>query len=48
VAGKRADFVLLDANPLAVDPTQLQAVRVVATIKDGTVIYGTVTAAPAP
>jgi predicted amidohydrolase YtcJ len=40
VAGKRADLVVLDANPLAVDPTQLHAVRVVATIKDGSVIYG--------
>ena len=48
VAGKRADLVVLDANPLTVDPAQLHAIRVVATIKDGTVIYGTITAAPAP
>jgi predicted amidohydrolase YtcJ len=40
VAGKRADLVVLDANPLTVDPAQLHAIRVVATIKDGNVIYG--------
>ena len=40
VAGKRADLVVLDANPLSVDPAQLHAIRVVATIKDGSVIYG--------
>ena len=40
VAGKRADLVVLDANPLTVDPTQLHAIRVVATLKDGSVIYG--------
>lgn len=38
--GKRADLVVLDSNPLDVDPAKLFAVRVVATIKDGQTIYG--------
>jgi predicted amidohydrolase YtcJ len=40
VAGKRADLVMLDQNPLTIDPTQLHAIQVVATVKDGNVIYG--------
>jgi hypothetical protein len=40
VAGKRADLVVLETNPLTVEPEQLHAIRVVATIKDGSVIYG--------
>jgi predicted amidohydrolase YtcJ len=38
--GKRADFVLLDANPLTVNPAQLFEIKVVATIKDGKTVYG--------
>jgi predicted amidohydrolase YtcJ len=38
--GKRADLVILDANPLTIDPRSLTAVRVVATIKDGEMIFG--------
>ena len=38
--GKRADMVVLDSNPLAVDPSNLHAVKVVATIKDGATIFG--------
>ncbi len=38
--GKRADMVVLDSNPLSVDPNSLHAVKVVATIKDGTTIFG--------
>ena len=38
--GKRADLVVLDGNPLKVDPTKLFAIKVVATIKDGRTVYG--------
>lgn len=38
--GKRADFVLLDGNPLTSDPANLYKLRVVATVKDGKVIFG--------
>lgn len=37
--GCRADLVLLDRDPLAVDPAQLRAVRVLETIKDGQTIW---------
>ncbi len=40
--GKRADLVVLDADPLTVDPGLLHTIKVKATIKDGTVIYGKV------
>jgi hypothetical protein len=39
-AGKRADLVVLDTNPLTVDPAALHAIKVVATIKDGKPVYG--------
>ena len=42
VAGKRADLVVLDANPLTIAPDQLNTIRVVATIKDGQTIHGTI------
>lgn len=38
--GKRADLVLLDGNPLTSDPADLYKLRVVATVKDGKVIFG--------
>lgn len=38
-AGKRADLVLLDKNPLEVDPLEIKDIRVMETIKDGKVIY---------
>lgn len=38
-AGKLADFVILDANPLSVDPMTLKDVAVVATYKEGVKIY---------
>lgn len=38
--GKRADLVVLDSNPLSVDPNTLHAIKVVATIKDGTTVFG--------
>jgi hypothetical protein len=37
--GKRADLVILSANPLKVDPLKIKDIDVVETIKDGTVIY---------
>jgi hypothetical protein len=38
-AGKRADFVILSADPTAVDPTTLASLKVVETIKDGRTIF---------
>lgn len=37
--GKRADLVILDHNPLAVPAMELKNIKVLETIKDGTVIY---------
>lgn len=37
--GKRADLVILDANPLTTPPENLRQIKVLATIKDGAVIY---------
>jgi hypothetical protein len=39
--GKRADLVILDGNPLKVAPEKLYAIRVVATVKDGKTVFGT-------
>lgn len=38
-AGKRADFVILDKDPLAVPLSELKNIRVLQTIKDGETIY---------
>lgn len=38
--GKRADLVVLDSNPMSVDPNTLHAIKVVATIKDGATVFG--------
>lgn len=38
-AGKRADLVILDRNPLKVDPMEIRDIQVLETIKDGQVIY---------
>lgn len=40
--GKLADFVLLDRNPLTVKPMEIDKIKVVATIKEGEVIYGSI------
>ncbi|WP_062071779.1 amidohydrolase [Demequina sediminicola] len=37
--GKRADFAVLDANPLTVETAAIQSISVLRTIKDGTTIY---------
>lgn len=37
--GKIADLVVLDGNPLTVDPTAIKDIRVVETIKDGETVY---------
>jgi predicted amidohydrolase YtcJ len=39
-AGKLADFVILSDDPTAVDPEQLDQLRVLVTIKEDRVIYG--------
>ena len=37
--GKRADLVVLDANPLKVDPMAIKDIKVLETIKDGVTVY---------
>jgi predicted amidohydrolase YtcJ len=37
--GKLADFVILDRNPLTVDPMKIKDIKVVETIKEGKTIY---------
>ena len=37
--GKRADFVVLDKNPIKVAPMTLKDIRVLETIKDGKRVY---------
>ena len=44
--GKRADFVILDRDPLSVDPQDLRQLEVLETIKDGVVIYRKATNQP--
>lgn len=38
-AGKLADLVILNQNPLKIDPMKLKEIKVVTTIKEGTVVY---------
>ena len=37
--GKRADLVILDRNPLKVDPMEIRDIQVLETVKDGEVVY---------
>ena len=37
--GKLADFVILDQNPLKIDPMKIHAIKVVETIKEGKRVY---------
>jgi len=37
--GKLADFVVLDQNPLTVDPLKIADIKVVETIKQGKTVY---------
>ena len=37
--GKRADLVILDRNPLTVEPSTIKDITIQETIKDGTSIY---------
>ena len=37
--GKVADFVILDRNPLAVNPSEIKEIKVLETIKEGNTIY---------
>ena len=37
--GKLADLVILDRNPLTVDPAAIKDIKVVQTIKEGQTIY---------
>ena len=38
-APERADLVVLDRNPLAVDPREIRDIQVLATIKEGDTLY---------
>ena len=38
-AGKLADFVILSQDPTTVDPETLDALKVLMTIKEGTVVF---------
>jgi hypothetical protein len=37
--GKLADFVILDKNPLKIDPQNLHKLEVIETIKEGKSVY---------
>ena len=39
--GKRADLVILSANPLKIDPEKIMDLKIVETIKDGKTVYPT-------
>lgn len=37
--GKRADMIILDQNPFQIKPEEIKDIRVLQTIKDGSVVY---------
>ncbi|WP_083811772.1 amidohydrolase family protein [Pseudopedobacter saltans] len=37
--GKLADLVILDQNPLSIDPEKLRDIKVVETIKEGNTVF---------
>lgn len=41
-SGKYADFVVLDSNPLKIDPAEIRDIQVVATVRGGLVTYSDV------
>lgn len=41
-AGKLADLVVLDGNPMTTDPMSVKDIAVIETIKEGATIYGTI------
>ncbi len=47
-AGKLADLVILDKNPLTVDPMTIKDIKVVETIKEGVTIFPALANAPKP
>ena len=40
--GKYADFVVLDQNPLTVDPREIRKIKVLATVRGGRITYSDV------
>ena len=46
--GLRADFVILDRNPLCVPPQDLRTLQVLATYKDGEAVFAQGSAACSP
>lgn len=38
-AGKKADFIVIDRNPMAIDKMDIKNIQVLASIKEGTVLY---------
>lgn len=41
-AGKYADFVVLDRNPLKIDPDEIRDIRILATVRGGMITYSDV------
>ena len=37
--GKRADMIILDQNPMTINPTEIKNIKVMTTIKDGKTVY---------